>query len=118
MSAPVQERPIGLLSAGLMMTPAEFDAIEEYDENYTYELVHGVLVVAAIPSAEETGPNELLGHYLLNYQGHHPMGGALDYTLPQQFVQTENSRRLEDRLIWAGLGRMPKVRIDLATIAV
>ena len=38
------------------MTPEEFDALEEYDENYRYELVHGVLVVTPIPLAEETGP--------------------------------------------------------------
>lgn len=52
---------LGLEHAGMLMLPEEFDAIEDYDENYTYELIHGVLVVNPIPSAEETGPNELLG---------------------------------------------------------
>ncbi len=110
--------PIGPECNGIYMTPEEFDAIEEYDENYTYELVNGVLVVHAIPLAEETGPNELLGYYLLHYQKGHPQGHRLDHTLPQQYVRTGRSRRLADRLIWAGLGRMPNRRRDLPSIAV
>jgi Uma2 family endonuclease len=113
-----EEVVLGLDSAGLMMTPEEFDAIEEYDENYRYELVNGVLVVNPIPLAEETGPNELLGHVLLDYQETHPKGSALDYTLPQQYVRTRTGRRLADRLIWTGLGRLPNVRLDLPRIAV
>ena len=109
---------LGLESAGLLMTPEEFDAIEEYDENYRYELVNGVLVVTPIPLAEETGPNELLGRWLLNYREDHPQGSALDYTLPQQYVRTRTGRRLADRLIWTGLGRLPDRRRDLPTIAV
>src|SRR5690349_4704327 len=113
-----QEVVLGLESAGVLMTPEEFDAIEEYDENYRYELVHGVLVVTPIPLAEETGPNELLGRLLLNYQEDHPEGSALDYTLPQQYVRTSTIRRLADRLVWTGLGRLPNRRRDLPTIAV
>jgi Uma2 family endonuclease len=113
-----EEVVLGLESAGLLMTPEEFDAIEEYDENYTYELVNGVLVVNPIPLPQETGPNELLGYWLLDYQNHHPQGSALDYTLPQQYVRTPTSRRLADRLIWTGLGRMPNRRRDLPSIAV
>jgi Uma2 family endonuclease len=109
---------LGLESAGLRMTPEEFDAIEDYDENYQYELVEGVLVVAAIPLAVETGSNELLGYLLLLYQETHRRGSALDYTLPQQYVRTATSRRLADRLLWAGLGRLPNMRRDIATIAV
>jgi Uma2 family endonuclease len=109
---------LGLESAGLLMTPEEFDGIEGYDENYRYELVHGVLVATPVPLPEETGPNELLGRLLLNYQEDHPQGSALDYTLPQQYVRTRTSRRLADRLIWAGLGRLPNRRRDLPTIAV
>src|SRR5437870_12543584 len=113
-----QEAVLGPEAAGVLMTPEEFDAIAEYDENYRYELVHGVLVVNPIPLAEETGPNELLGHWLLDYQANHPQGSALDYSLPQQYVRTQTSRRLADRLIWIGLGRLPSVRRDLASIAV
>ncbi len=31
--------------AGMRMSPEEFDAVEEWDEDYNYELVEGVLVV-------------------------------------------------------------------------
>lgn len=109
---------LGLESAGVLMTPEEFDAIEEYDENYRYELVRGVLVVNPIPLPEETGPNELLAYLLLAYRESHPQGSALDGTLPQQYVRTRTSRRLADRLIWTGLGRVPSPRRDRPTIAV
>lgn len=104
--------------AGTMMTPKEFDTIEQYDENYRYELIHGVLVVNPIPSAEETDPNEELGHLLRDYQEQHPQGKILDKTMPQQYVHTRSSRRLADRLIWTGLGRAPDRRRDLPTIVV
>src|SRR6516162_4995403 len=83
-----QEVFLGLDSAGVMMTPEEFDAIgeDEYDENYRYELINGVVVVSPLPSPEETGPNELLGHYLLLYKETHRRGKSLDWTLPQQYV--------------------------------
>jgi Uma2 family endonuclease len=104
--------------AGTFMTPEEFDAVEEYDENYRYELIHGVLVVTPIPLAGETGPNELLGHWLLHYKQHHANGALLDATLPQQYVATQTGRRLADRLIWAGLGRVPHRYRDRPTIVV
>ncbi len=115
---PEQEVILGPDSAGLLMTPEEFDTIEDYDEDYQYELVNGVLVVTPIPLAAETGPNELLGYLLLDYREHHPQGLALDDTLPQQYVRTRTGRRLADRLIWTGLGRLPNRRRDLPTIAV
>ncbi len=31
---------------GALMTPEEFDAVEECDENYRNELIHGVLIAA------------------------------------------------------------------------
>src|SRR5438128_3686772 len=117
-SSVIQENLIGPEAAGVRMTADEFDAIEEYDENYRYELVHGVLVVTPIPLAEETGPNELLGYKLLYYREHHPQGSALDHTLPQQYVRTRSGRRIADRLIWTGLGRLPNRRKDTPSIAV
>lgn len=109
---------LGPESAGLLMSPEEFDAIKEYDENFHYELVQGVLVVNPIPGAQETEPNELLGYYLKDYKHRHKKGKALDLTMPQQYVRTARSRRLADRLIWAGLGRTPNVLRDVPTIAV
>jgi Uma2 family endonuclease len=109
---------LGLESNGMLMTPEEFDAVEEYDENYRYELINGVLIVSPLPLAEETGPNELLGHWLLTYREQHRRGKILDGTLPQQYVRTRRSRRIADRLIWTGLGRVPDRNQDVATIAV
>jgi Uma2 family endonuclease len=110
---------IGLGSAGLPMTVEEFDAIEveDCDERYRYELIHGVLVVSRIPSVMEGDPNEELGRLLRNYGEDHPEGSALDATLPERYVFTENRRRA-DRVIWAGLGRMPRPLQDMPTIVV
>ena len=47
---------VGLESAGVPMTPEEFDAIEEYDE-YHYELIHEVLVVT-VYSGQAANPVE------------------------------------------------------------
>ncbi len=104
--------------AGTLMTPREFDAVEEYDENYRYELIHGVVIVSPLPLAEETDPNEALGHWLRTYQERHPQGKVLDMTLPQQYVYTRTSRRIADRLIWTGLARVPDRRRDVPSIAV
>ena len=109
---------LGPESAGILMTPDEFDAVEEYDECYTYELIHGVLVVNPIPNPEETGPNEFLGYLLLKYQNEHSQGQLLDDTLPQQYVRVSHGRRIADRLIWTGLGRTPNLKRDSATIAI
>ena len=109
---------LGPRLAGTAMTPEEFDAVEEYDEDYCYELINGVLVVTPIPLAEETDPNEELGHWLRIYQEQHPQGSVLDATLPQQYVRTRANRRLADRVLWIGLGRRPDRRRDLPTIVV
>jgi len=118
MSTTQRELVLGPELAGTLMTPEEFDAVEEYDDLYRYELIHGVLVVNPIPLAQETGPNELLGHLLLVYKDNHPQGSSLDQTLPEQYVRTRDSRRRADRLIWTGLGRVPKLKRDLPSIVV
>jgi hypothetical protein len=55
---------LGPALAGTLMTPAESDQAEEADDNFTYELIHGVLVVVPPPLEEERGPNEELGFQL------------------------------------------------------
>jgi Uma2 family endonuclease len=105
-------------SAGMMLTPVEFDSIEEYDESYRYELVHGVLVVNPIPSESHAGQNEKLGYLLNHYKLTHPEGCSLDETLPERYVHTQKSRRLADRVVWTGLGRQPDPTVDLPAIAV
>lgn len=109
---------LGPAIAGTLMTPEEFDAIDSWDEEWNYELIHGVLVVSPPPVESERGPNEHLGRRLLNYKYDHPEGFCLDDTLPEQYVRTVDSRRRADRVIWAGLGRQPKPQRDPPTIAV
>jgi Uma2 family endonuclease len=104
--------------AGILMTPEEFDEVEEYDDGYCYELIHGILVVTPLRHEAEVGPNELLGHLLRDYPEQHSQGASLDATLPERFVRTRDSRRRADRVIWAGLGRMPDPRSDPPTIVV
>ncbi len=101
--------------AGTLMTPEEFDAVEECDDNFVYELVHGVLVVAPPPSEGERGPNGLLD-YLLRKYGDSPEGAAYDYTLTEHNIRTGDSYRRAGRVIWAGLGRIPNVRRDVPAI--
>jgi Uma2 family endonuclease len=87
--------------AGTLMTPDEFHDADEVDEDFRYELIHGVLVVTPPPLEEERGPNEELGVLLHLYRMQHPQGSALDDTLSEQHVSTLDSRRA-DRVIWAG----------------
>jgi Uma2 family endonuclease len=74
------------------MTPEEFDAIDDWDENYRYELVNGVLIVVPPVGAGERSPNDKLGYLI-------------------QFFQ-------EMLPIWIGLGRAPDVDHDVPAIVV
>jgi Uma2 family endonuclease len=103
--------------AGALMTPEEFDATENWDDNYRYELIGGRLIVTPPPLPGERDPNGELEHLLRQYKEHHPKGAALDKTLYEQTVRTHTSRRRADRVIWAGLGRGP-TRRDPPTVVV
>jgi Uma2 family endonuclease len=118
MSTAIELNAIGPGSAGILMSAEEFDSIAEFAEGYCYELVHGVLVVTPIPSEMEASPNETLGGLLFVYREQHPLGSALDLTLPERYIVTRESRRRADRVIWASLGRRPDPRSDIPTIAV
>lgn len=110
---------IGPRSAGLRLTAREFDAIDGYDDRYRYELIRGVLVVSPIAGPWEADPNSELGFLLRLYQYQHPEGSALDLTLFEQYIHlSDEDRRRADRVIWAGLGRLPDLELDVPTIAV
>jgi Uma2 family endonuclease len=100
---------LGPRSAGLLLTPAEFDRAR-YEEGWRYELINGVLIVSPTPSRQERHPNEELGVWLWLYQKQHPQGSSLDLTLPEEEIETRQGqdRRRMDRAIWAGLGRDPE----------
>lgn len=101
-------------SNGILMTPLEFDRAE-FDENWRFELINGVLIVTPLPRVNESDPNEELGRLLRNYKFDHPEGASLDATLAERTIATVDSRRSADRVIWAGLGRLPRKK-DTPTI--
>ncbi|MGP0062235.1 MAG: Uma2 family endonuclease [Isosphaeraceae bacterium] len=103
-------------SAGMLMSPEEFDAVTEYDRGVRYELIRGVLVVTPIPSEGEAAPNDELGAMLRQYQREHPQGPAFDETLPERYVRTSIGRRRADRVIWVGLGHRPDPAVDVPAI--
>ena len=120
MSTVTKTKPkrLDLGSAGISMTPMEFDAIENVDDRFRYELIHRVLVVSRLPSIAEGDPNEELGRFLRNFQADHPNGHVLDKTLAERYLYSGTNRRRADRLIWIGLGRVPDLEKDVPTIAV
>ncbi len=103
-------------SNGMLMTPEEFDAATDFDELYAYELIHGVLIVSPPPGESERDPNGELNYLLRAYKSGHPAGLALDKTLSEQYVRLADSRRRADRVIWAGLGRVPDPQTDVPAI--
>jgi Uma2 family endonuclease len=111
-----QKRKFGPGSSGILMPPSEFDQAD-FVEGWRYELVNGVLIVSPVPSMKENDPNQELGHWLLTYRDQHPKGSALDHTAHEWEVKTRNTRRRADRVIWAGLGRLPR-RNETPTIIV
>src|SRR5271165_2360710 len=107
---------LGHHSNGMLMTPEEFDKATEFDELYSYELIHGVLIVSPPPGESERDPNGELEYLLRAYKSDHPAGSALDKTLSEQYVHLTESRRRADRVIWAGLGRVPDSKTDVPAI--
>jgi len=102
----------------MLMTPEEFDAATDFDELYCYELIHGVLIVSPPPGESERDPNGELEYLLRAYQSGHEAGSAVDKTLSEQYVHLSDSRRRADRVIWAGLGRVPDPKTDVPAIVV
>jgi Uma2 family endonuclease len=104
---------------GIYMTAEEFEAINDWDENYRYELIEGVVVVNPAVSTGEADPNDDLGHLLRSYQDSHPNGHVLDLTVYERDVRVGNNTiRRCDRAIWIGVGRDPDTRRDVPTIVV
>ncbi len=115
----VEEYELDARSNGTLMTPDEFDAVEDYDREYRYELIHGVVIVNPIPGGGQNSPNDQLGYFLRSYAENHPQGTTIDETLPEQYVYLPNgTRRIADRLIWTELGHPPDLRHDIPTIAI
>lgn len=113
----VVTRPIGPWANGMLMTPEEFDATTEWNPDYRYELVLGVLIVSPPADIGERDPNGELDFLLRTYQYSHPRGSCLDKTVSEETVATSTGRRRMDRAVWVGLGRTPHAG-DIPAIAV
>jgi len=109
---------IGPADNGRLMTPDEFDALtrDDVEAGYAYELIHGVFIVSPAAGPMETDPNGQLEFLLRLYDMHHP--GVIDKTVYESDVRTKTCWRRADRVIWIGLGRVPKPKQDVPTIAV
>jgi Uma2 family endonuclease len=102
----------------MLMTPEEFDAVTDCDDQFVYELIHGVLIASPPPGESERDPNDELAYLLRDYQRNHPAGSIIDKTLSEQYVRLPDSRRRADRTIWTGLGRVPNTKTDVPAIIV
>ena len=111
---------IGPHSAGIAMTPEEYEALppEEWERGYRYEVIHGVLVVSPPAGESHQSPNEYLGHLLLTYKEQHANGMLLDRATFEKQVRTSAGFRVCDRALWIGFGRKIKVRKDVPTIII
>jgi Uma2 family endonuclease len=99
------------------MSPEEFDAIEDYDECYRYELIRGVVIVSPMAGESQDDPNEELGRFLRNFREAYPQ--LLDKTLAERYLYLpDGSRRRPDRVIWCGLGRLPRPKQDVPAIVI
>jgi Uma2 family endonuclease len=97
---------LGPRAAGMLLTPQEFDRAL-FKEGWRYELINEVLVVSPSTLRNERDPNGELEFLLRLYQHQHPQGAALDLTLSEETIEATKNRRRADRVIWAGLGRLP-----------
>jgi Uma2 family endonuclease len=110
---------LGPEANGAYLSPEEFDAVVDWDPAYRYELIRGVVIVNPIPLESEADLNEELGRWLRNWQSEHPQGKVLDKTLPERYVYLgDGSRRRADRLLWIGLGRRPRPRVDMPAVVI
>lgn len=111
---------LGPGAAGILMSPEEFDsrAAWQWKPGYRYELINGVLIVTPPADIGQSGPNDYLGYELHAYKEHHPQGFSLNLTTHEFPIRTRANRRIVDRVIWAGLGRMADPDQEPPTIVI
>jgi hypothetical protein len=114
MSTAEQSQTISREWNGTLMTPEEFDHATDWDPEFSYELINGVLIVTPSPSPGERGPNDLLAHLLLEIPRRTSEGGALNATLPEHTLSVGDNRRRADRVIWCGFNRNVDMSIDVS----
>jgi Uma2 family endonuclease len=116
--APAEKFVLGPEHAGMLMTPEEFDAIDDWDDLYRYELIRQVLVVVPLPGEVEADLNEELGCLLRSYRQEHPRGLELDATLPVHYLRIKESRRIVDRAVWCGRRCRPNPRTTIPSVLI
>src|SRR5438270_12965482 len=94
-----KRRELGPDSAGIFLTPREFDQAD-FEEGWRYELIDGRLIVSPIPSEKESDANEELGSWLRVYRSSHAPGHAPDATVREPIIKPRTNRRRADRLLW------------------
>lgn len=102
--------------AGMRMSLAEFDAHEEWEPGYRYELIQGVLVVNPPPPPSHTNGRNELYFWLRTHQLQHPAGKVIDRITTDFYVYLPTLRRIPDLMLWCGLGREPDYVNDVPTI--
>lgn len=117
-TASLKPRCIGPQSAGVLMSPEEFDSISGCVRGHRYELIHGVLVVRGRPSPCVAAANEELNYQLRSCARQSQRPRPFDATLAERFVRTPANRWIADRAVWSGLGRRPEESRDIPTIAI
>lgn len=95
---------LSLGSAGISMTLDEFDSVTDWDKDYNYELIHGVLVVTPFAGPPELFPNDLLGHRLREYQEQTAPSSPLISTVYEFYLTAGENRRRADRVVWTKVG--------------
>lgn len=103
---------------GMLLSPEEYDVVEDWESGYRYELVNGVLVVVPPPGFGERSPNDYLGYLLHRYHEEHQKGTCLDGTAPEQEIRCGENRRRADRAIWVGYGAAFDPDRDTPSIAI
>jgi Uma2 family endonuclease len=101
--AQADAEPVDFLYArdnGLLLTTEEYDAIDDTEEGYRYELIRGVLVVSPAPSSEERIIQMELGRQVLNYRDGSPQGHCLRLALHEHELLIGSDRRRADMVIW------------------
>ena len=77
----------------------------------------GCLVVSPFLETAIRDCNDHMGYWLRRYRDSDPRGSALDVTLPEHIVYT-NNRRWADRVVWTGLGRIPNPETEQPSIVI
>lgn len=103
----------------MLLTPEEFDAVQEYDDCYRYELMFGVLVVNDFVETPIASASQLLGFLLLDrYDSPSMQEGQVIASLPGRYIPTKQSRWRVDRVIWIGPGPLYELCKKVPAIAV